>query len=289
MIINNNIESLNANRVLKFGARSVEKNMQKLSSGMRINTAGDDASGLAVSEKLKAQVMGNNRAEMNVQDGISLLQTAEGYLSTTSSLVLRLRELAIQSANGIYTQEDRDQIQVEVDQLISEVNTIAEQAQFNGLKLFSGRFGKVTDNGISETPVEALYLHIGGGMDQRERIYLNSVDAKTLGLQDPVSEEKMQLNDQDNANKAIGLLDKALETINKERADLGSYESRLNFRTDNLAIGAVNMQAAESRIRDVNMAEEMSDFTKNQILQQTSIAMLAQANSLPQNILRLLQ
>lgn len=289
MIINTNIPSVNGNRVLKFGSRSVEKNMEKLSSGMRINRAGDDASGLAVVEKLKGQIQGSNRAEMNVQDGVSILQTAEGYLSTVSSLVLRLRELAIQTANGIYTQEDRDQIQVEVDQLISEVNAIAEQAQFNGLKLFTGRFRRPGTDEVSSTPLEALYLHIGANMDQRERIYFNSMSASTLGLQDPVSDEKLQFDTQDNANQAIGIMDKALEVINKERADLGSYENRLNFRMENLAIASANMQAAESRIRDVNMAAEMSDFTKNQILQQTSIAMLAQANALPQNILRLLQ
>lgn len=290
MIINHNMSAIFAQRVGKANNLNISKNMEKLSSGMRINRAGDDASGLAVSEKMRAQIRGLLRAERNAQDGISFIQTTEGYLQESQDILQRMRELAIQSSNGVYTSEDRMQIQVEVSQLVDEINRIASHAQFNGLNMLTGRFGK--PNGENSV-TGSMWLHIGANMDQRERIYIGTMTAQGLGIQGlgakPHAATFISIASPNNANISLSVIDAALTKISKQRADLGAYQNRLEYAIQGLSVGAENLQAAESRIRDTDMAEEMVSFTKNQILVQTSTAMLAQANQQGQSVLQLFQ
>jgi len=262
------------------------KNMEKLSSGMRINRAGDDASGLAVSEKMRSQIRGLNQAATNAQNGISFIQATEGYLQETQDIIQRVRELAVQSSNGIYSSEDRMQIQVEVSQLIAEVDRIASHAQFNGMNMITGRFARETGE---NTVTGSMWFHIGANMDQRTRVYIGTMTAKALGVRNVGDESIMTLETADNANRAIGTLDEALKKVNKQRADLGAYQNRLEYAVKGLHVGSENLQAAESRIRDTDMAKEMVDFTKNQILSQSGTAMLAQANQMSQGVLSLLK
>ncbi len=288
MVINHNLSAMFAARMLNQNDMAVEGNIEKLSSGERINRAGDDASGLAVSEKMMAQIRGLNRAQKNAEDGISFIQTAEGYLQESQDILKRLRDLAVQSSNGIYTAQDRMMIQVEVSQLINEVNRIASQAQFNGLNMLTGRFARSTGN---NTVTASMWLHIGPNMDQRIRVYIGTMTAQGLGIQGtnglPSTATFISLSTPDRANMAIGILDKALEIVSKQRADLGAYQNRLTYATRGLAVGAENLQAAESRIRDTDMATEMVKYVKNQILVQSSTAMLAQANQKSQTVLQL--
>jgi len=260
--------------------------MEKLSSGLRINRAGDDASGLAVSEKMRSQIRGLNQASTNAQNGISFIQTAEGYLQESEDILQRLRELAIQSSNGIYSDEDRMYIQVEVSQLVDEVDRIASHAQFNGMNLLTGRFGRP----VGENVVTAsIWFHIGANMDQREQVYIGTMTTKGLGIRNVGDDTFISLADPDSANRAIGTIDKALKLINKQRADLGAYQNRLEHAVRGLDVGAENMQASESRIRDANMANETVGYTKNMVLTQAGTAMLAQANQRGQSVLQLLQ
>jgi len=290
MIINHNMSAIFAHRQQKLNSWAIDKDMEKLSSGLRINRAGDDASGLAVSEKMRSQIRGLRRAEKNAQDGISFIQTTEGYLQETQDMIQRLRELAVQASNGIYSDEDRMQIQVEVSQLVDEVNRIASHAQFNGMNLLTGRFARFSGENVVTA---SMWLHIGANMDQRERLYIGTMTAQGLGLQNPNGPPHtatfISLSSPDRANMAIGLLDEALKAVNKQRADLGAYQNRLEYAMKGLAVGAENLQASESRIRDVDMAEQMVEFVKNQILVQSSTAMLAQANTKPQTVLELLR
>ncbi|TVR92863.1 MAG: flagellin [Spirochaetaceae bacterium] len=290
MIINHNMSAMFAQRQQKFNVLNTTGNMEKLSSGMRINRAGDDASGLAVSEKMRSQVRGLQRAERNTADGISLIQTTEGYLQQSQDILQRVRELAVQASNGIYTDEDRMQIQVEVSQLVSEVNRIASHAQFNGMNLLTGRFAAETGTNVVTA---SMWFHIGANMDQREQVFIGTMTAQALGIQStdglPHTATFISLSTPDRANAAIGVLDEALKTVSKQRADLGAYQNRLDYARQGLLVGAENLQAAESRIRDTDMAEEMVSFVRNQILNQTSNAMLAQANQQPQMVLQLLQ
>lgn len=290
MIINHNMSAMFAQRQQKFNTMEVDGNVEKLSSGMRINRAGDDASGLAVSEKMRSQIRGLNQAERNAADGISFIQTAEGYLQSTQDILQRMRELAVQASNGIYTSEDRLYIQVEVSQLVDEVNRIASHAQFNGRNLLTGRFAEDTG---TNTVTGSMWFHIGANMDQRERVYIGTMTGQGLGIQGPSglphSASSLSLSTPDNANISIGVIDAALTKVSKQRADLGAYQNRLEYAQEGLAIGADNLQAAESQIRDVDMASEIVDFTTNQILVQSSTAMLSQANQQPQSVLQLLQ
>jgi flagellin len=279
MIINHNLSAQFADRSLGVTQTSLTKDLEKLSSGLRVNRAGDDASGLAVSEKLRSQVRGLNRASSNALDGISLIQTAEGYLQETQDIVQRLRELAVQSSNGIYLQEDREQIQVEVSQLVDEINRIASHAQFNGKNLINGNFALEGGN-------EALYFHIGANMDQREQVFINDMSATALFTE---TQGAVTLSDADSANSAIGSIDNALKLISKQRADLGGFQNRLEHAIRGIDIGAENLQAAESRIRDTNMAAQMVSYTRNQILSQSGTAMLAQANQRTSSVLSLIQ
>jgi flagellin len=288
MIINHNLSAMFAARQLNLNDQAVQSNIEKLSSGQRINRAGDDASGLAVSEKMQAQIRGLNRAQKNAEDGISFIQTSEGYLQESQDILKRIRDLAVQSSNGIYTASDRMMIQVEVSQLVAEVNRIASQAQFNGLNMLTGRFARGTG---TNTVTASMWLHVGANMDQRIRVYIGTMTAQGLGIQGtnglPSTATFLSLSTPDRANMAIGILDNALNIVSKQRADLGAYQNRLNYATQGLAVGAENLQAAESRIRDTNMATEMVKYVKNQILVQSSTAMLAQANQKSQTVLQL--
>jgi flagellin len=286
MIINHNLSAMFSDRSLKVTQVYLDKNMEKLSSGLRINRAGDDASGLAVSEKLRSQIRGLNQASTNAQNGISFIQTTEGYLQETQAIMQRIRELAVQSSNGVYTDEDRMYIQVEVSQLVDEVDRIASHAQFNGMNLLTGRFGRLTGTTVVTA---SMWFHIGANMDQREQVFIGTMTAKGLGVRNVGDDTILSLSSPDSANRAIGTLDEALKRISKQRADLGAYQNRLEHAVRGIDIGAENMQASESRIRDTNMANEMVHFTKNQILNQAGTAMLAQANQKGQTVLQLLQ
>lgn len=286
MIINHNMSAEYANRVLKFQDIAINKNIEKLSSGMRINRAGDDASGLAVSEKLRSQIRGLNQAARNIENAVSFIQATEGYLGETHDILHRLRELAVQSANGIYSDEDRMQIQVEVSQLVDEINRIASHAQFNGMNTLTGAFADPARGGIE---ARQMFFQVGANMDQRERVYIGTMTAQALGLQSLQAGESISISTPDQANRAIGLVDAALTVVSRQRADLGAYQNRFEMAVKGVAVAAENMQAAESLIRDTDMAAETVQFVKNRILVEAGTAMLAQANLKPQSVLQLLQ
>ena len=286
MVINHNMSAMFSNRQLGVTQLANTKDMEKLSSGEKINRAGDDASGLAVSEKMRSQIRGLNQASRNASNGISFIQTTEGYLQETTDIVQRIRELAVQSSNGIYSDEDRMQIQVEVSSLIAEVDRIASCAQFNGMNMLTGRFAQPTGE---NTVTASMWLHIGANMDQRTQVFIGTMSAAALGLREVGTETIMTIAEPDLANQSIGTLDEALKAINKQRADLGAYQNRLEFTVKGLDIAAENLQASESRIRDTDMASQMVEFTKNQVLSQAGTAMLAQANAQSQSVLSLLQ
>ena len=286
MIINHNMSAMFAQRTLGQTNVYTQKNIEKLSSGLRINRAGDDASGLAVSEKMRSQIRGLNQASANAQNGISFIQVAEAYLQETTDVMQRIRELSVQSSNGINTAEDRLYIQVEVSQLVAEVDRIASHAQFNGMNMLTGRFARETGE---NTVTASMWFHIGANMDQRVRAYVGTMTAKALGVRDIGDESILTIDTPETANRAIGTIDEAIKKINKQRADLGAYQNRMEFAVKGLDISSENLQASESRIRDVDMAKEMVDYTKNQILTQSGTAMLAQANQSTQSVLTLLR
>jgi flagellin len=284
MVINHNMSAMYAQRQTGVIDSELQGNIEKLSSGQRINRAGDDASGLAVSEKMRSQVRGLNQAGQNIQNGVSFIQSTEGYLGETTDIIQRLRELSVQSANGIYSAEDRMQIQVEVSQLVSEVNRIASQAQFNGMNILTGRFARDSAQG-------PMQLQVGANVDQNAKIFIGTMTATALGLtgSQGTANSMILLSSVDGANMAIASLDSALKTVSKQRADLGAYQNRFEMAAKGIGIASENLQAAESRIRDTDMAQEMVTFTKNQILSQAGNAMIAQANTRPQSVLRLMQ
>ncbi len=286
MIINHNMSAIFAQRQLKVNNLSLDKSMEKLASGSRISRAGDDASGLAVSEKMRSQIRGLRQASANAANGISFIQTAEGYLQETQDVMQRIRELSVQASNGIYTDEDRMQIQVEVSQLVDEVDRIASHAQFNGMNMLTGRFARQNGENVVTA---SMWLHIGANMDQRERVYIGTMTSGSLGLRNVGSKQIVSLSTPDGANRTIGSIDAGLKLVSKQRADLGAYQNRLEHAVKGLDIGAENLQAAESRIRDADMALEMVDYAKNAILVQSATAMLAQANTKTQSVLTLLQ
>ncbi|MCI5606967.1 MAG: flagellin [Treponema sp.] len=282
MIINHNMSSLYADRVLNISNESIMNNMEKLSSGERINRAGDDASGLAVSEKMRSQIRGLNQASKNIENGVSFIQTTEGYLTETTDILQRVRELAVQSANGIYSDEDRMQIQVEVSQLVAEVDRIASQAQFNGMNMLTGRFASESDS--------IMQFQIGANVDQNARVFIGTMTAQALGLKGAQGgDEQISIASPEEANMTLAAVDAALTSVTKQRADLGAYQNRFELAAKGVNIAAENTQASESRIRDTDMASEMVEFTKNQILTQAGTAMLSQANSQSQTVLSLLK
>ena len=286
MIINHNMSAMFAQRTVGQTNVSTQKNIEKLSSGLRINRAGDDASGLAVSEKMRSQIRGLNQASANAQNGISFIQVAEAYLQETTDVMQRIRELSVQSSNGINTAEDRLYIQVEVSQLVAEVDRIASHAQFNGMNMLTGRFARETGE---NTVTASMWFHIGANMDQRVRAYVGTMTAKALGVRDIGDESILTIDTPETANRAIGTIDEAIKKINKQRADLGAYQNRLEMSVVGINVAAENLQASESRIRDVDMAKEMVEYTRNQILTQSGTAMLAQANQQTQSVMSLLR
>jgi flagellin len=284
MIINHNMSAINANRVLGMTQGDIQKDLEKLSSGQRINRASDDASGLAVSEKMRSQIRGLNQAGQNIQNAVSFIQTTEGYLGESTDIVQRLRELAVQSSNGIYSASDRQMIQVEVSQLVDEVNRIASHAQFNGMNLLTGAFASRggQNDGVS--------IQVGANADQSKKIFVGTMSALALGLQENTGQGVQSINiaTAADANISLAKLDKALGTITKQRADLGAYQSRFEMAGKGVAIASENLTAAESRIRDTDMASQMVSYTKNQVLQQAGGAMLAQANVGTRSVMQLL-
>jgi len=272
MRINNNIPAMNSYRNLTTVDESVDKTMEKLSSGLRINKAGDDAAGLAISEKMRGQVKGLTMATKNSQDGISMIQTAEGALNESHAIVQRMRELAVQSSNDTNTDKDREKIQLESDQLVEELDRIGNTTEFNAQKLMNGDF---KDKGVS--------FHIGANKDQNVNLKFNDMRAEALGI------SGIKMGTQENANAAIEKIDGALEGISTERASYGAMQNRLEHTINNLRVSGENLQAAESRIRDTDMASEMVKLNKDRIISQSGTAMLAQANTTPQNVLQLLR
>lgn len=283
MVINHSMASLFASRQEGINAANLQNSMAKLSSGERINKAGDDASGLAVSEKMRSQIRGLNQASRNIGDAVSFAQVAEGYLAETTDVLQRIRELSVQASNGVYSDEDRMQITVEVSQLVAEIDRIASSAQFNGMNLLTGRFSRE-----SET---VMQFQIGANSDQNIRAYIGTMTAAALGLKGMQGDESniISVGSPDEANMTLAAVDAALTNVTKQRADLGAYQNRFEMAAKGINIAAENTQAAESRIRDTDMASEMVGFTKNSILTQAGTAMLAQANSQSQNVLALLK
>jgi flagellin len=284
MIINHNMSSMFADRTLGVNNSQLMGNIEKLSSGEKINRAGDDASGLAVSEKMRSQIRGLNQANRNVQNGVSFIQATEGYLQETQDILQRVRELSVQSANGIYSDEDRMQIQVEVSQLVAEVDRIASQAQFNGMNTLTGAFAENSASG------RVMQFQIGANVDQNTRVYIGTMTAQALGLKGSQgSGQQISISTPDSSNMAIATIDNALKQVSRQRADLGAYQNRFTMASNGIAVAAENLQSAESVIRDTDMASEMVNYTKNSILTQSGTAMLAQANTQSQNVLTLLR
>jgi len=238
MIINHNMSAINANRALKFTHWDVNKSMEKLASGERINRAGDDASGLAVSEKMRTQIQGLRQAERNTEDGMSFVQTAEGYLNQSASIIQRIRVLAVQSANGIYSPEDRQLIQVEVSALVDEVDRIASQAEFNRFKVLTGEFSKLNARA-------SMWFHMGPNINQRERVYIGTMTAQAFRFRDVAGKVAVTISTPDGANKAIGIMDFSLQKLAKQRADLGAYYNRLEMTAKGLMSAYENTQASE--------------------------------------------
>ncbi len=283
MIINHNASATFANRQLGVRGAATQSNIESLSSGLRINRAGDDASGLAVSEKLRSQIRGLNQADRNIQNAVSFIQATEGYLQETQDILHRVRELSVQSANGIYTAEDRMQIQVEVSQLVDEINRIASHAQFNGMNIMTGAYARDSSSAVT------MQFQVGANMDQFETMFIGTMTAQALGLENNQGDTGMiSISTPGAANQAIGMLDSALRRVSQQRADLGAYQNRFEMAQQGVSIASENLQAAESRIRDVDMAGEMVSFVKNQILTQANSAMLAQANAQSQSVMQLL-
>ena len=275
MRIQHNIMAMNAYRNYNNNTSALSKNLEKLSSGYKINRAGDDAAGLAISEKMRAQITGLNKAQDNANDGISLIQTAEGALTEVHDMLNRMYELAMQSANGTYdTDVDRKNLQAELDQLRTEINRISDSANFNGIKLFNGSLATT-----------GLTLQIGDSASTYDQLgfTLQAMSAGALKISSiAISAASLALD-------ALSLIKDAINTVSEVRGKLGAMQNRLEHTVNNLSVMEENIQNAEGRIRDTDVAEEMMAYTKNNILIQSAQAMLAQANSVPQGVLQLLQ
>jgi flagellin len=269
MIINHNLNAMNAQRQMETNSVNQGKSIEKLSSGQRINRAADDAAGLAISEKMRGQIRGLQQGSRNAQDGISMIQTAEGSVNETHSILQRMRELAVQSSNGTNITEDRTQINKEFTQLKSEITRIAGQTQFN-------KQGLLASN-------KTVSFQIGANSGQMISISLKNMDATALSI------NTNSVGGQSAAKASITALDKAIQSVSSFRSDLGSVQNRLEHTISATDNSAENLQAAESRIRDVDMAKEMMNFSKNNILSQAAQSMLSQANQPPQGVLSLLR
>jgi len=279
MIINNNVTAKNAYRNVSDINAKLSKSIEKLSSGEKVNRAGDDAAGLAISEKMRAQIKGLDMATKNAQNGISLIQTAEGALFETHSILQRMRELAIQASNDTNTINDRLKIQLEMDKLRQELDRIAEATEYNTRVLFTGEYAK-DSNG--------LVFHIGANKDQDVVVTLNSMDAKELGVAGKEKDKSLSVTKQEDANNAIVNFDKAIEIVSQERARYGALQNRLEHGINSLKLASENLQAAESRIRDTDIAKEIVEFSKNRIISHSGTSMLAQANVMPQDVIKLI-
>ncbi|MCF6794965.1 flagellin Hag [Bacillus sp. ET1] len=274
MRINHNITALNTYRQYNTANNAQAKSMEKLSSGQRINNAADDAAGLAISEKMRGQIRGLDQASRNAQDGVSMIQTGEGALNETHSILQRVRELAVQSSSDTNTTDDRAEIQKEVNDLVSEVDRISGDTEFNTQKLLNG------EGGTSGT----FTFQIGANRNQTIDVTFASMKASDLGI------DGLDLGtDASTSSTAIETIDGAIKKVSDERAQLGAKQNRLEHTINNLNASSENLTASESRIRDVDMAKEMMEQTKNSILSQASQAMLSQANQQPQNVLQLLR
>jgi flagellin len=280
MIINHNMMAMNTQRQLGSVGTSQSKSMEKLSSGLRINRAGDDAAGLAISEKMRGQIKGLNQASRNAQDGISLIQTAEGALTETHAMLQRMRELVVQASNDTNTTADRGNIKDELNQLSAEITQITDKTEFNTKKLLNGNFSTA-----------AIKLQVGANNGQFIEFNINDMKASTLGVDaavigNAVGSATASAGD---ITALINTIDTALSSVSQQRSKLGSVQNRLEHTIKNVDNTAENIQAAESRVRDVDMAKEMSEFTKKNILLQASQSMLAQANQAPNGVLQLLR
>jgi len=271
MIINHNMMAMNTNRQLGINGVNTQSSIEKLSSGLRINRAGDDAAGLSISEKMRGQIRGLHQASRNSQDAISFIQTAEGALNETHDILQRMRELAVQASNDTNVTADRTAIKEELTALQSEITRIADETEFN------------TQNMIKASGT--YNFQVGANSDQKIELQLKAMGATALSL----GTSAIKVDTFTNANLAITAINTAITTVSTERSKLGSVQNRLEHTIKNLNTGSENLQAAESRIRDVDMAKEMISFTKNNILQQAATAMLAQANQAPQGVLQLLR
>ncbi|POX35128.1 flagellin Hag [Bacillus sp. Ru63] len=279
MRINHNIAALNTLNRLSSNNGASQKNMEKLSSGLRINRAGDDAAGLAISEKMRGQIRGLEMASKNSQDGISLIQTAEGALTETHSILQRVRELTVQAGNT-GTQDattDLQAIQDEIDNLLDEVDGISQRTAFNGKNLLDG------------TQTNGFTFQIGANKGQQLTVNIGDMSTAATGLDMLKADYKVTTATAANTDALLTKVDSAINKVSSERGKLGAVQNRLEHTINNLSASGENLTAAESRIRDVDMAKEMSEFTKNNILSQASQAMLAQANQQPQNVLQLLR
>lgn len=315
MIINHNLNAMNSHRNMAANNVASGKSMEKLSSGLRINRAGDDAAGLAISEKMRGQIRGLDQASRNSQDGISLIQTAEGALNETHSILQRMRELAVQASNDTNVTNDRDAIQGEMNQLTSEISRIGNTTEFNTQKLLNG--------GQAGTAAATLGLtfQIGANEGQTFRAVINDMRSLNLALSSTgtgaagtlkgsagtvsyvstgtisaetdvtasAGEYALNVGSAKAAGAAVSVINTAINTVSTERAKLGAYQNRLEHTITNLNTASENLSASESRIRDVDMAKEMMTFSKNNILSQAAQAMLAQANQQPQGVLQLLR
>ena len=281
IVINTNVASLNAQRNLSTSQLGLNKSMQRLSSGLRINSAKDDAAGLAISDRMTSQVRGLNQATRNAQDGISMAQTAEGALGETTNLLQRMRELAVQSANDTNTDTDRSSLQDEFKQLQAEIQRIAANTEFNSQKVLNGNFSAAAS---------AATFHIGANADQTIKVNIHSMGVLALGVNSGAAgATTAAISSQARANSAITKIDNAIKEVDTERGALGAVQNRLESTIANLSNVSENISASRSRIIDADIAQETSSMTKNNILQQAGVSVLAQANQTPQLALSLLQ
>lgn len=279
MIINHNVTAMNSYRTLSVVNGNIEGSLEKLSSGLRINKAGDDAAGLAISEKMRGQVKGLDMATKNAQDSISLIQTAEGALNETHSILQRMREIAVQSANDTNTTSDRQELQKEMNQLRQEVDRISNTTEFNTKVLMTGAFSS-----------SGLKFHTkGANSGQFLSLQFSSMKASALLISGFSTSAAVSITSAAAAETAITTISTAIQSVSAERSKFGAMQNRLEHSINNLKQTAENLQSAESRIRDVDMAKEMIDFSKNKIISQSATSMLAQANTNPQGILQLLR
>ncbi|BAQ14358.1 putative flagellin [Clostridium botulinum] len=276
MIINHNLNAMNAHRNMGINTGNSAKAMEKLSSGLRINRAGDDAAGLSISEKMRAQIRGLDQASRNAQDGISLIQTAEGALNETHSILQRMRELSVQAANDTNVTVDRAAIQAELTSLTSEIDRIASTTQFNEKKLLDGSLG---------TTGAKLQIGANNEADLTLEIKIGGMSSGALSI----TATNVSVADNAASKTSIDRINSAIKSVSTERSKLAAFQNRLEHTISNLDNASENLQAVESRVRDVDMAKEMMNFSKNNILQQAAQAMLAQANQAPQGVLQLLR